>query len=74
MQSFVFTKEERAAISEQIKDLVQQEAVSEVESSKGFVSNVFLVPKSGNRWRLILNLKSLNTYTEYAHFKMEDIH
>ena len=30
-----------------------------------------LVPKSGQRWRLILNLKVLNSYTVSKHFKTE---
>ena len=39
----------------------------------GFISNIFLVPKDEERWRLILNLKSLNDFMAYEHFKMEDI-
>ena len=39
----------------------------------GFISNIFLVPKDEERWRLILNLKSLNEFVAYEHFKMEDI-
>ena len=37
------------------------------------MSNIFTVPKSSGKVRLILNLKSLNTFLEYEHFKMEDI-
>ena len=39
----------------------------------GFISNIFLVPKDEERWRLILNLKSLNEFVAFEHFKMEDI-
>lgn len=39
----------------------------------GFTSNIFLIPKSGGRFRLILNLKALNNFVAYEHFKMEDI-
>lgn len=43
------------------------------EPGEGCVSNIFLVPKADNKWRLILNLKVLNMYTEHEHFKMEGI-
>ena len=39
----------------------------------GFVSNIFLVPRSEERWRLFLNLKALNQFVIHKHFKMEDI-
>ena len=39
-----------------------------------FISPIFSVPKSDAKIRLILNLKKLNTYLEYVHFKMENIH
>ena len=42
-------------------------------STEGFISIIFLVPKKDDQWTLILNLKALNAYTEYEHFKMEDI-
>lgn len=38
-----------------------------------FVSTHFLVPKSGDRWRLVFNLKPLNQFVEKAHFKMESL-
>jgi len=37
-----------------------------------FVSKIFAVPKSDGSYRLILNLKQLNTFIESEHFKMED--
>lgn len=37
-----------------------------------FLSNVFLVPKSNGKMRLILNLKRLNEFVHTEHFKMEN--
>ena len=41
---------------------------------KGFVSNVFLVPKKEGGQRPVINLKKLNEYVCTEHFKMEGIH
>ena len=70
--SFVFSEKERTALSAEIQKLLE-EAISPAEAADGFVSNGFLVPKKEDKWRLILNLKALNTYTVCEHFKMEDI-
>ena len=32
---------------------------------------VFIVPKKDGEYRMILNLKELNQYIEYHHFKMD---
>ena len=54
--SFVFTEMERIAISTEIEKLLEKEAISPAETTDGFISNVFLVPKKEDQWRLILNL------------------
>ena len=71
--SFVFSEKEKTALAAEIQKLLEKEAISPTEATDGFVSNVFLVPKKEDKWRLILNLKALNTYTVCEHFKMEDI-
>ncbi|VEN50435.1 unnamed protein product [Callosobruchus maculatus] len=38
-----------------------------------FISPIFLIKKSNGKRRLILNLKSLNSYLSPDHFKLEDI-
>ena len=38
-----------------------------------FVSPMIIVPKKGEKWRLVHNLQSLNQYISKAHFKLEDI-
>ena len=50
-----------------------QNAVKPVATQKslGFYNRLFLVPKSNNRWRPILDLSTLNTHLNTEPFKME---
>ena len=48
-----------------------KQAVSKIPSNKGFLSQLFSVPKKDGG---IINLKGLNTFVETVHFKMEGIH
>ena len=74
LPQFVFSQEEGKVISQEIASLLEKGAVQEAQTTvTGFVSNVFLVPKSKGKWRLILNLKALNKFVIHEHFKMEDI-
>ena len=73
IRPFVLPLAEQTAMDQEISALLKKGAVQQTLSSKGFVSNVFLVPKSSGKWRLILNLKALNRYVKQEHFKMEDI-
>ena len=46
--------------------------ISEVDHHPNeFISPVFIVPKKDGEFRMILNLKELNQYIEYHHFKMD---
>jgi hypothetical protein len=56
----------------EVAEMVGKGAVGEV-SSQGFVSGFFLVPKSDGSWRPIINLKGLNNFLVYRHFKMEGL-
>lgn len=38
-----------------------------------FLSNQFKIPKKGDELRLVINLKPLNFFVEYLHFKMEGL-
>ena len=71
--AFTFSETESKALSAEVEKLLEKQAISPTEAADGFISNVFLVPKKEDQWRLILNLKALNEYTEREHFKMEDI-
>ena len=71
--AFTFTEAESKLITVEVGELLHKQAISRAVSDDGFISNIFLVPKGKGKWRLILNLKALNLYTEHQHFKMEDI-
>ena len=38
-----------------------------------YISNIFIRPKKDDSYRLILNLKNLNQFVQYHHFKMENL-
>ena len=44
------------------------------QKAKGFLSQLFCVPKKNGGKRPIINLKRLNSFVETLHFKMESIH
>ncbi len=42
--------------------------------NEGFISSMFIVPKKDGGNRTVINLKPLNQFLVYEHFKMEGIH
>jgi hypothetical protein len=65
--------EQEALIAREVEDLLQKQAITPVEKQLNqFVSRLFVVPKKGNQWRAVLNLKPLNVHIEKHHFKMEN--
>ena len=59
----------------EVKDLLAKGAIREiVDGSPGYVSSFFCVPKKGKGlYRPIVNLKRLNSFLAYEHFKMEGL-
>ena len=54
--------------------MLKKGAIRKVQPSKGeFVSNLFLVKKKDGGQRPVINLKQLNAYIPYCHFKMEGL-
>ena len=54
--------------------MVTPEGEELVKQSKGeFASNLFLVKKKDRGQRPVINLKQLNAYILYCHFKMEGL-
>lgn len=66
---------EAANIDSQISLFLEKGII--VESSQEheqFISTIFLREKKNGSFRMILNLKELNTWINYNHFKMDSIH
>ena len=56
--------------------MILQGAIHPVTSNTegGFVSSIFLVDKKDGGHRPVINLKNLNSFVDFQHFKMEGIH
>ena len=69
-----FRAADQILIDSEIESLVSKHAVRETTpTSDSFYSNVFLVPKKGGELRPVINLRNLNGFLPYQHFKMEGI-
>ena len=58
-----------------IVELVANGSIKKIDKppKQGWISNVFLVPKKDQGFRMILNLKPLNKFIKYEKFKMDHI-
>uniref|UniRef100_A0A7M6DR42 Reverse transcriptase domain-containing protein n=1 Tax=Clytia hemisphaerica TaxID=252671 RepID=A0A7M6DR42_9CNID len=67
--------EEELLIEAEIQKMLQKGAIQKVQSPSPnhFLSSIFLVPKSDSGHRPVINLKNLNKYVPYLHFKMETL-
>ena len=66
--------EKAQVLTGEIEKLVKKEAISVVPNAgEGFISSIFLVPKSDGSWRPVVNLKPLNEHITSRHFKMESV-
>ena len=67
-----FSKQERALISNEIEKMKLKGAILEVPPAQHqFLGHIFLRPMKDGSQRPIFNLKKLNHYVQYQHFKME---
>ena len=61
-------------VNTEIDKLLVKGVIIHSESEPGeFLSTIFLTPKKDGSFRLILNLKELNEYVQYHHFKMDTV-
>ena len=68
------SKEGEALLEVEIQEMLEKGAIQESRTKgRGFVSNVFLVPKKDGGQSPTINLKKLNEYVHTEHFKMEGL-
>ena len=68
---------QEAVLEQEINNLLIKQAIHPVYPAYqgvGFISSMFVVPKKDGGNRPVVNLKPLNQYLAYEHFKMEGIH
>ena len=70
------TQVEQKVLDQEIQELLGKQAVHQISASDtaGFTSSLFVVPKKDGGNRPVVNLKPLNQFLVYEHFKMEGIH
>ena len=77
LPSYRVSKEDEILIDKELGELIQKQAIHlvlEHDYNMGFVSNLFVIPKKGGGQRPVFNLRQLNQFIKYEHFKMEGIH
>ena len=69
-----FSALETGIIDEQISIMLNKSIIETTSHCKGeFISSVFTRPKRDSSHRMILNLKKLNDFVTYRHFKMDTL-
>ena len=65
---------EEEAMDKEVKSMLAKGAIRvAIPKTDQFLSNVFVTPKGEGEFRPIINLKGLNHYVPYHHFKMEGL-
>jgi hypothetical protein len=67
-------KEKFRLLSEEVQSLLLKSVIEEIpptQSTPGFYSRLFLVPKKTGGMRPVIDLSILNSYLSVPHFKME---
>ena len=73
-REYNFNAAEVVIIEKQIEKFLQTGVIEATSHCKGeYISNIFIRPKKDGSYRLILNLKNLNQFVQYHHFKMENL-
>ena len=61
-------------IEKEIQDLLQKGVIVQVQDPTDcFISNIFLRPKPGDKFRMIIDLSDLNEHVSKNHFKMDHL-
>ena len=73
-RQYKFNDAQSEIIDNEIQELLQKGVVVPVEDTADcFVSNIFLRPKPGNKFRMIIDLSDLNEFISKNHFKMDHL-
>ena len=71
-RNIVFSNSDKNVINDEITKLLKKGVIEHAHYTEdSHVSTVFIRPKKDGAHRMILNLKSLNTFVAYHHFKMD---
>jgi len=69
-----WSSKEGQFIDSEVLALLQKGVIKQTTHEQNeFISTIFLRPKKDGSYRMILNLKSLNQYVIYHHFKMDTV-
>lgn len=69
-----FKKEQFEIIDNEVLDLLSKKAISVSKNESGqFISNIFIVEKKNGKYRPVIDIKKLNEFVQYRHFKMETL-
>ena len=67
-----FNQEQWAIVGNEVKELLRIGAIVPSESEPNeFISTIFIVPKPNGKFRPIINLRYLNEFIHYEHFKQQ---
>lgn len=70
-----FNQNQSKQIDQEIKLMLAKGIIRECDTAyPEYISRIFTRPKSDGSVRLILNLKNLNQYVQYHHFKMDTLY
>ena len=71
-KNIIFSSSDREVINNEIVKLLHKRVIEKTNHTPdSYLSNVFVCPKKDGTHRMILNLKSLNNFIAYHHFKMD---
>ena len=68
--------DQHQALSDGVQELLDLKAISEIDplqAGEGFLSNIFVRPKTDGGWRVIIDISKLNKFIKETPFKMESV-
>ena len=67
-------KKQIALVDLELKDMLKKGAIMRTQPAQGeFSNNLFLVEKKDGGFRPVINLKMLNQFIPFLHFKIEGL-